>query len=448
MATKITHKEAEQLSRNYFEKGFVAVTEDGTGFYMNYSEIPENPSKLIFFHERYLSHMIEWIGDSAEVTKFEQHREPKDVQTLERNLRDIAEGTYGRPPVEYPKHAGTDYIDLGLPSGLRWARFPLMSNYAWGEVAAGLCGKTKKDIERKTCMADIKPAHETDAVRRNLDGKWRIPTASDFQELIDTCQWQWRKYGYLITGPNGNSLFLSARILTGEHSDERVGEYWTASSEAGKETASAVFIGKDGYSIRDVSMINYMEHWPVFSENDQESQKDNKVITVKRGSVKLSDCCRMQYRITEDEVIYVKGDLGCYREGWDSFPVNLDLDRPYSHLVVEEGVSTIGRHMFYSAGFYTAKLPSTLMEIGVAAFEENTDLENVSFNVGLKRIGAEAFWGCSRLKSVELPEGLEEIGKYAFHGTAIEEVHIPKTVKKLHPNAFDKSTKVIYLEED
>ncbi len=88
------------------------------------------------------------------------------------------------------------------------------------------------------------------------------------------------------------------------------------------------------------------------------------------------------------------------------------------------------------------------MEIGVAAFEENTDLENVSFNVGLKRIGAEAFWGCSRLKSVELPEGLEEIGKYAFHGTAIEEVHIPKTVKKLHPNAFDKSTKVIYLEED
>ena len=88
------------------------------------------------------------------------------------------------------------------------------------------------------------------------------------------------------------------------------------------------------------------------------------------------------------------------------------------------------------------------MEIGVAAFEENTVLEIVSFNVGLKRIGAEAFWGCSRLKSVELPEGLEEIGKYAFHGTAIEEVHIPKTVKKLHPNAFDKSTKMIYLAED
>lgn len=104
--------------------------------------------------------------------------------------------------------------------------------------------------------------------------------------------------------------------------------------------------------------------------------------------------------------------------------------------------------MFYRAGFHTAKLPSTLMEIGVAAFEENNYLENVSFNVGLKRIGPDAFWGCSRLKSVELPEGLEEIGEDAFHGTAIEEVHIPKTVKKLHPNAFDKSTKVIYLEED
>ena len=448
MATKITHKEAEQLSRNYFEKGFVAVTEDGTGFYMDYSEIPENPSKLIFFHERYLTHMVEWIGDSAEVTRFEQYREPKDIQTLEQNLMDIAEGIYGRPPVEYSKHAGTDYIDLGLPSGLRWARFPLMSNYAWGEVVAGLCGKTKKDIERKTCMEDIKPAHETDAVRRKLEGKWRMPTVADFQELVDTCQWQWRKYGYLITGPNGNKLFLIARILTGEHYEDRVGWYWTASSKAGKVTASAVFIGKDGYSIRDVSMMNYMEHWPVFSENDQETQKNSKVITVKRGSVKLGDYCRMQYRITEDEVIYVKGDLGYYREGWDSFPVKPDWDRPYSHLVVEEGVSVIGRHMFYRAGFHTAKLPSTLVEIIAGAFAENDNLENISFNEGLKRIGPDAFWGCSRLKAVELPEGLEEIGEHAFHGTAIEEVHIPKTVKHLHPNAFDKTTKVINLEED
>lgn len=445
---KNTLKEAEELSRNYLEKGFVAVTEDGMGFYINYSELPDNPSKLIFFHERYLTHMIEWYEDSAEVTKFEQYREPKDIQTLERNLQDIAEGIYGRPPVEYSKHAGTDYIDLGLPSGLRWARFPLMSNYAWGEVAAGLCGTTKKDIERKTGMADIKPAHETDAVRRKLDGKWRMPTAADFQELVDTCQWQWRKYGYLITGPNGNRLFLLARILTGEHNDKYVGEFWTASSEPGKEMVKAVFIGENEYSIRDASMMNYMEHWPVFSENDHETQKDSKVITVKRGSVKLDDYCRMQYRITEDKVIYVKGDLGCYREGWDSFPVKQDWDKPYSHLVVEEGVSVIGRHMFYRAPFHTAKLPSTLLEIGAGAFDGNDNLEHILFNVGLKRIGADAFRGCRRLKAVELPEGFEEICEDAFLGTAIKEVYVPKTVKKLHPNAFDKSTRVIYLEKD
>lgn len=45
---------------------------------------------------------------------------------------------------------------------------------------------------------------------------WRIPTAAEWQELIDNCTFEWQTAdaagceGVKVTGPNGNSIFLSA----------------------------------------------------------------------------------------------------------------------------------------------------------------------------------------------------------------------------------------------
>ena len=41
---------------------------------------------------------------------------------------------------------------------------------------------------------------------------WRMPTRADFQELIDNCTWTYKnkggRYGWEVTGPNGNTIFL------------------------------------------------------------------------------------------------------------------------------------------------------------------------------------------------------------------------------------------------
>ncbi len=39
---------------------------------------------------------------------------------------------------------------------------------------------------------------------------WRMPTSAEYQELITECTWTWdaNNNGYVITGPNGNSIFL------------------------------------------------------------------------------------------------------------------------------------------------------------------------------------------------------------------------------------------------
>lgn len=44
-----------------------------------------------------------------------------------------------------------------------------------------------------------------------IDG-YTLPTKEQFEELIDKCNWEWNSVfkGYIITGPNGNNIFLPA----------------------------------------------------------------------------------------------------------------------------------------------------------------------------------------------------------------------------------------------
>jgi hypothetical protein len=68
-----------------------------------------------------------------------------------------------------------------------------------------------------------------------LGGEWQTPSASDFQELIDNCQWTWTSHdghnGYDVKGSNGNFIFLPASgwIHTNvvEYQNE-FGYYWTS----------------------------------------------------------------------------------------------------------------------------------------------------------------------------------------------------------------------------
>lgn len=72
-----------------------------------------------------------------------------------------------------------------------------------------------------------------DVARAKWGGKWRIATQSEWLELIQACLWTWEErngcYGYKITGPNGNHIFLPTtgyRTGTSWYSSDK-GYYWT-----------------------------------------------------------------------------------------------------------------------------------------------------------------------------------------------------------------------------
>ena len=117
---------------------------------------------------------------------------------------------------------GHEYVDLGLPSGLKWATCNVGASsheeygdyYAWGEVET----KSKYTEDNSKTYGgwinDISGKSKYDVARSKWGGSWRLPTTIELEELKNNCKWEWTtingKKGYEVTGPNGNSIFLPA----------------------------------------------------------------------------------------------------------------------------------------------------------------------------------------------------------------------------------------------
>jgi flagellar biosynthesis GTPase FlhF len=142
------------------------------------------------------------------------------------------------------KSNGHDYVDLGLPSGLKWATCNVgatnpedAGNYfCWGETQPkGKCSLetysfhdrkglfVKKDVMTKyNEKDDLKVLEKVDDVAAfSWKGKWRMPTIGEIKELFSQCK---RKSatikevkGVIFTGPNGNHIFFP---VTGRYHED------------------------------------------------------------------------------------------------------------------------------------------------------------------------------------------------------------------------------------
>lgn len=70
---------------------------------------------------------------------------------------------------------------------------------------------------------------------------WRLPTEAEWQELYDKCKWSWEVRdgvgGRVITGANGNSIFIPASGVCFDKSvliRGSIGIYWTNSTDTEK----------------------------------------------------------------------------------------------------------------------------------------------------------------------------------------------------------------------
>ena len=117
---------------------------------------------------------------------------------------------------------GHEYVDLGLPSGLKWATCNVGANSPeeYGNYYAGGETETKSEYTEDNSstygkeMSDISGNPKYDVARKKWGGNWRMPIYDEIKELIKECTWEWIEQngvsGYKVTGPNGNNIFLPA----------------------------------------------------------------------------------------------------------------------------------------------------------------------------------------------------------------------------------------------
>ena len=157
-----------------------------------------------------------------------------------------------------------EWVDLGLPSGLLWAKCNLGATtpeeygnyYAWGETQPksdySWATYTYGDYDSVTSTytiykyntsenygtVDNKTTLEAmdDAATAALGSGARIPTNAEWQELLDNTTAEWTTvndvYGRKFTASNGNSLFLPVAGYWGGSSfyiGGIFGYYWSSS---------------------------------------------------------------------------------------------------------------------------------------------------------------------------------------------------------------------------
>jgi len=119
-------------------------------------------------------------------------------------------------------------IDLGLPSGTKWASWNVGASkpeesggyYAWGETEEKDYywweTYTHCDGSYSTChhIGDDIAGTQYDVAHVKWGGSWRMPSVDQFKELVNNCTRTWTTQngvkGTLVTGPNGRTIFLPA----------------------------------------------------------------------------------------------------------------------------------------------------------------------------------------------------------------------------------------------
>lgn len=59
-----------------------------------------------------------------------------------------------------------------------------------------------------------------------LGNNWRMPTVDEFKELMDKCKWHWVGNGYVVTGPNKNSIKLPFEVSYRDTGQKVIEDIW------------------------------------------------------------------------------------------------------------------------------------------------------------------------------------------------------------------------------
>ena len=115
-------------------------------------------------------------------------------------------------------------------------------------------------------------------------------------------------------------------------------------------------------------------------------------------------------------------------------------------LIIEEGITEIGKYAFYYSGITKISLPNSLTRIGAFAFAGCNNLTDIEIPVAVKTIEHSAFAYCRNIKNVHIQSNKVDIEAFAFgHSEKLKSVEFPNMKSKHALTSFPSGIR-IYTE--
>ena len=363
-----------------------------------------------------------------------------------------------------PAPADVQAVDLGLPSGIKWAscnigaetpedygnyyawgEFLPKGNYSWGtyKYANGASDKLTKYCNKERYgdngFTDNKTTldPEDDAAHVNWDGCWRMPTDAEWQELQDYCTWTWTTQNGINgcrveSRTNGNSIFLPAagyRYNTNLYGVGYDSHYWSSSLfEYDPSSALNIFfdsgdmhagIPRDyGLSVRPVCS----------STSTQSSAEDNfTMLTLHANGCESANVikCNSGQQINVSAIPDKHRHFVRWTDGNTDNPreIVLTCDTTFTAEFAQTFSGQCGYDLYWKYEGHTLTISGTGnmynyndydYDMPWLLFRDTTDV--VILERGITGIGNNAFNGFVKLGKIELPSTLSSIGGNAFAG--------------------------------
>lgn len=200
------------------------------------AEAMENDANLITSMDTKLQTIAEGAEVNIQSDWNQQDEEADDFIKNKPDLSSLQERLeYLENKLIYNNH---DYVDLGLPSGTKWATMNVGANSItdYGNYYMyGMGSKTYDSTDTPYAGTENPLATSADTAAQVWGGEWHTPTKTQIEELINNTTVEYTQIegvnGNKFTSQNGKYIFIPACGWWNDNSKERAGQfaaYWSS----------------------------------------------------------------------------------------------------------------------------------------------------------------------------------------------------------------------------
>ncbi len=174
-----------------------------------------------------------------------------------------------------------------------------------------------------------------------------------------------------------------------------------------------------------------------FTEVVIPSTIDGKDVTV-IGFNSFSGCSTLNSITLPDTITSIDGSAIYYCKKLTS--INVDENNPYfssyDGILFNKNNTALIRYPEGKPNI-TYTIPNTIISIGNSAFENCTNLTNITISESVKEIGSNVFENCSSLTEIIIPNSVTSIGEFAFNGCSnLKNITLSENIPAINDGVF------------